>query len=121
MKRLYALLPALAIWELTSCHHHGIDIRYSDSSRYYTMRAHFDRDKMEKLEKYLDDMFGDDHDMSFRHTRIDGDLSFDRHSHFYMKKSPGVLIIKVDKRNNSRESYHRIRHVCEGVKEIIIR
>lgn len=71
------------------------------------------------VEKYMDDMLGSS--MSFHNTRIDGQLTLDDQLTFYIKKSPGYLYIKFDKEENSEEAFHRMKAMCEGIKEIVIR
>jgi hypothetical protein len=39
---------------------------------------------------------------------------------FYIKKSPGVLKIKLDRNANSEEAYHRIKSMCEGIKTVVV-
>jgi len=62
---------------------------------------------------------GDASNMSFTNTRIDGQLSLNDHTTFYIKKYPGYLKIKLDKGKNSDESYYRIKEMCEGIKKVI--
>jgi hypothetical protein len=71
------------------------------------------------IEQYLDDRLGDQYNMSFEHSRIDGELSFDDHTRFYIKKYPGYLRIKLDKDENSIDSYDHIRDICQGIKRIL--
>jgi hypothetical protein len=94
------------------------DISYSEGSHYYSMKAHFNKDKTRKVESYMDETIGD-RNMSFINTRVTGQLALDDHTIFYIKKYPGFLEIKLDKRENSYQSYKKIRVMCRGIKEVI--
>ena len=83
------------------------------------MKANFSRSKTRAVEMYMDDMFASGN-MSFRHSRIDGDIALDDHSTFYIKKRAGYLYIKFDKDQNSDEAYYKIRSMCEGIKRVLV-
>ncbi len=121
MKKQIFLFYVLMFAGLTSCRWHGngnTDISYSEGSRYYSMKAHFNKNQTRKVESYMDETIGD-RNMSFINTRITGQLALDDHTTFYLKEYPGFLEIKLDKRENSHESYQRIRAMCEGIKEVV--
>jgi hypothetical protein len=107
---------------LASCRWHDngdIDISYSEGSHYYSMKAHFNKNKTRRVESYMDEMIGDRSNMSFVNSRIDGQITLDDHTTFYIKKYTGFLEIKFNKSENSYESYQRIRAMCQGIKEVI--
>jgi hypothetical protein len=58
-------------------------------------------------------------DVSSCNTEIDGDITLDNQGHFYMKKSPGFLNIKLDKEKNSDATYKKLRSVCEGINDVV--
>jgi len=97
----------------------NIDISYTNSDQYYSMKAYFSKKKMRDVEEYLDRRIGSRSNMSFRNTRMDGTVSLDDDTKFYIKKAPGVLKIKLDKDENSNEAYHRIKDMCEGIKSVV--
>jgi len=82
------------------------------------MKARFSKSKTKAIESYLDDKLSRGN-ISFHNTRIDGHLTLDDHSTFYIKKSPGYLYIKLDKDENSDEAYYKIKSMCEGVKQVL--
>lgn len=98
---------------------HSINIHVSDSEHYYKMYAHFNPGETRKLEKYMDSEIGRRSKMSFINTRIDGQLSLDGHTTFYIKKYPGYLEIKLDKDKNSANAYYSIKNLCEGIKQAL--
>ncbi|HEX7457907.1 MAG TPA: hypothetical protein VF301_05695, partial [Ginsengibacter sp.] len=113
----YALLCTFLI----SCWHndHDINIAYSEYSHYYSMNAYFPKNKTRDVDEYMDDRIGRRSKMSFVNSRIDGTISLDDHTKFYIKKSPGVLEIKLDKDENSDEAYHQIKLMCQGIKKLL--
>ena len=122
MKKQPFLFYVLMFAGLTSCRWYdngNTDISYSEWSHYYSMKAHFNKNKTRKVESYMDERIGDRSNMSFANTRIDGQIALDDHTTFYIKKRPGFLEIKFNKRENSYESYQRIKAMCQGIKEVI--
>jgi hypothetical protein len=83
------------------------------------MNAYFPKNKTRDVDEYMDDRIGRRSKMSFVNSRIDGTIALDDHTKFYIKKSPGVLEIKLDKDENSDEAYHEIKLMCQGIKKIL--
>ena len=122
MKKQTLLFYALIFVGVTSCRWHGhgnTNISYSEQDHYYSMKAWFDKNKTGKVERYMNDKIGDRSNMSFTNTRIDGQITLDDHTTFYLKKYSGFLEIKFNKEENSYESYQRIKAMCEGIKEAV--
>ena len=122
MKKLPAFFYAIACMiTVSSCMHtdHNVSLSVSESDHYYSMNAHFSRSKTKALEQYMDRELGRQSNMSFRNAQIDGTIALDDSTTFYVKKSPGVLRIKLDKDENSDEALARVRSVCEGMKEVL--
>ena len=122
MKKLPVLFYALACITVISCMHNdngNINITLSESEQYYSMNARFSKSKTRDVEEYMDSTIGTQTNMSFVNSRINGKLALDDHTTFYIKKYPGRIKIKLDKDENSDEAYHRIRAMCEGIKEVI--
>src|SRR5690349_3929225 len=84
-------------------------IHVSDSEHYFKMRAYFNKHETNDIDRYMDVKIGRRSNMSFVNSRIDGKLALDDHTIFYIKKHPGYLEIKLDKDENSVESYYRIK------------
>ena len=123
MKKLIPLIAliALACITLLSCHHHrrDITISYNDADGYYSMNAYFDRRKIREAERYMDRMLGDVSNMSFVNSRIDGTIALEDHTIFYIKKLPGHIKIRLNKYENTKEAYERVREMCEGFKDVL--
>ena len=97
-----------------------INITYSEFDHYYSMNAHFSKSKTRDVEEYMDSRIGSRSKMSFVNSRIDGTLALDDHTTFYIKKYPGHIEIKLNKDENSQESYHEIKVMCEGIKKVLV-
>jgi hypothetical protein len=122
MKKLNALFFfVIASIAISSCTGNTADVSltYTDSEKYYSMYAHFNKGKTRDVEKYMDTRIGNTSNTSFVNTKVDGTISLDDHTMFYIKKYPGYIKIKLDKDENSEESYYRIKSMCEGMEKII--
>ena len=104
-----------------SCWHHrgDVSIQYKESDAYYSMDAWFHENRTIDVEEYMDDKIGEQSNMSFANTRMDGRIGLDDHTTFFIKKIPGHLRIELDKRINSTHSYREIKSLCEGIKEVL--
>jgi len=109
----------------TGCNYYGDDhntnVSYKETNQYYSMKAHFNKSKMREVEEYMNNKIGKRSNMSFTNSQIDGKISLDDHTTFYIKKYPGRLEIKLDKNQNSDDSYQQIKSMCQGIKKVVIR
>ena len=123
MKKLNVLFYVLMCTVAMSCRPNGDDISlsYKSSDRYYSMDAYYNKSSTKDVDEYLDNRLGKSSNMSFANTKLDGTVTLDDHTTFYIKKTPGVLTIKLDKQENSEEAYQHVKSVCEGIKEVVKR
>lgn len=124
MKKLSALFYAIACTiTVSSCKHsdHNLSLNVTESDHYYSMNAHFSKSKTREIEQYLDSKLGRQSNMSFLNAQIDGTIALDDQTTFYIKKSAGVLNIKMDKDENSDEALERVRLMCEGLKTVLVK
>jgi len=114
---LTVLLPVITI---TSCGFPdgSISIKHSQYDHYYEMTAKFNPEKTTEVDRYLDKELSAG-TMAFVNTRMDGELTLDDKTTFYVKKSPGYLNIKFDKEKNSDEAFSKVKSVCEGINEVV--
>jgi hypothetical protein len=96
----------------------SISIKHSQYDHYYEMTAKFNPERTTRVDKYLDQELAAG-SMSFVKTEIDGDITLDDKTTFYIKKSPGYLNIKFDKEKNSAQAYTKIKSVLEGINEVV--
>jgi len=97
----------------------NISIQISESQHDYKFLAHYDKNKTREVENYMDKKIGRNSNMSFANSQIDGKISLDDRTTFYIKKDPGYLQIKFDKDENSTASYHEIKTMVEGLKDVM--
>ena len=114
---LCVLLPVITI---ISCGFPdgSISIKHSQYDHYYEMTAKFNPEKTTEVDRWLDQELSAG-DMSFVNTHMDGEITLDDKTTFYVKKSPGYLNIKFDKEKNSNKAFSKVRSVCEGINEVV--
>jgi hypothetical protein len=121
----HALLAAgafIVVACFSSCmyrHHGNISIQVKESRTFYSMEAYFDKSKTRKVQQFMNSELGDRNSVSFTNTNMDAMITLDDKTTFYMKSYPGELKIKMNKQDNSYQSYTEIKDLCEGLKEII--
>ncbi|MEO6723367.1 MAG: hypothetical protein ABIN67_23575 [Ferruginibacter sp.] len=116
----YVLYAMLCIIFFACRHHHGdISITYNDAEEYYSMNAYFNENQTRTLEHYMDRRLAKGNDISFINMQNDAMLTLDDHTKFYLKKTPGQIRIRLNKGENSYAAYHRIKSMCEGMKNIL--
>ena len=121
MKKLPILLCVLTlVTTIISCGFPGgsIDIRHSHYDHYYEMTAKFNPGKTNQVDRYLDRELSSG-DMVFVNTRMEGEITLDNKTTFYIKKSPGYLKIKFDKVKNSDEAYTKVKYVLDRIGEVV--
>ena len=121
MKKLSILLfVLLPVFIIISCGfpNGSISIKHSQYDHYYEMTAKFNPEKTTEVDTYLDKELSAG-DMSFVNTRMDGEITLDDKTTFYVKKSPGYLNIKFDKEKNSAEAFSKVKSVCDGINEVV--
>ena len=123
MKKLIILCCAMQCIFISSCWRNDNDIsfRYTDNNESYTMDAWFSRNKTRKVERYMNDRIGGGNNMSFVNTQTDAQFTLNDGSKFYMKKSPGHILIRMKKGEVSDETYFAMKDMCKGMKEVVIR
>lgn len=123
MKKSFLLTGAcmFLIWVSISCSdpHHDTKISISESEKTYQMSAWFSPGKSSDVHKYMDRKLGKINKISFVNAEIDATITLDDRTTFYVKSLPGDLEIKLDKTENSRESYQQVKEMCEGIKKVI--
>ena len=110
------VLGLMVLVFLSSCfHHHDICISISDDEDDYEMEASYQKNKTHAVQVYLNE-----HLLNNRGSlKTTGEIILDDNTTFYINSYPGELNIKIDKAENSDESFERVREVCENLKIII--
>lgn len=123
MKKLVPILFALLCISAISCRHsnHDLQITYNDSDHEYSMVADFNNRKMREVEYYLNRELGSSNNISFSNTHTNATFTLDDQTTFYLRKHAGHIKIKLDKDENSRAAYRKMKSVCEGMKVVLTR
>lgn len=123
MKKRSNLFYLLLCSLLLSCGYHDnkTSISFRDKDQFYSMNAHFSKNRTRAVERYMNERLGRKNRFSFTNTESDADFTLDDSTTFHLHKYPGHVEIKLDKRKNSEEAYHNVKAMCEGMKEVILR
>lgn len=98
---------------------HNISISVSDEEDVYRMTAKFDRSRTWAVRRYLNEHLHRHNSRSFKNSSIDGSVTLDDGTSFYMLSRPGRLKIKMDKTENSEEACAKVKDMCEDIKDIL--
>ncbi|MBO9614988.1 MAG: hypothetical protein J7619_19950 [Dyadobacter sp.] len=104
---------------LVSCHNGGVSIAVKDKDDSYRFKARFDEDLSPYVSEFLNEHIST--------MRIDPEKDskiitvLPDQTRLTVESSPGELMVYLDKEENSRDSYHRIKNLCEGVKDVILK
>jgi hypothetical protein len=100
--------------------HHGhlgngdISLQIKESENRYQIYANYNRDRTAQVRRYLDTRLHT-HDL-FRNSTIDADVVLEDNTKFYVKNTPGKLVIKFNRDDNSEESFREMKRLAEGLK-----
>ena len=92
----------------------NISIRVKETEDTYQLNAYYRRNQTARLQRYMDAQLHTNH--LFNHSRMDATVTLDDKTSFYIKTSPGRLLIKLDKNENDVASYIRIKQLGEAIK-----
>jgi hypothetical protein len=119
-------LPVFAAFYLSlcfSCSHfhnnHYTNISISESAVSFRLSAYFNENKTRKVQRYINRCVEPNGLFSNENGVFDANTILDDKTKFYIKSRPGELLIKLNKRENSDDSYIRIKKMCEGIKGVI--
>ena len=96
----------------------SISIKHNQYDHYYEMTAKFNPNKTDKVDRYLDQELSGGN-KTFVNTQMDGEITLDNKTAFYVKKSPGYLKIKFNKEKNSEEAFTKLKSVLEGIGDVV--
>ena len=123
MRRLPLFTCYIALISIcVSCsarHQGGTSVSISETQKYYSMSAYYDKSKTRQVQLCLDKHLGTNNTISFENAETDATITLDDRTKFYIKSLPGELEIKLDKEENSFESYNEIKEMCSAVKTTI--
>ncbi|MEO7530581.1 MAG: hypothetical protein ABIS69_04190 [Sediminibacterium sp.] len=100
-------------WEWTT-RGRNVSIRVKETLKTYELKASYARNKTYRIQKFMDDEL---HTSDvFSHGEVDGTITLDDQTNFYAYTAPGRLTIRMNRRENDPEAYHRIKSLGEKLK-----
>ncbi len=120
----FAILPVCFLFvAFASCRYHpdNLDISFKDADHYFYMAADFDKNKTRRVEHFMNRQIGKESNFSFINTRTNATVRLDDDTKFFLRKEPGHIRIKLNKDENSPAAYYRIKAMCEGMKEVMMK
>jgi hypothetical protein len=123
MKQFVILSVCFLFIALASCRHHpgNLDISITDADHYFYMAADFDKNKTRRVEHFMNREIGKESNFSFVNMRTNATVRLDDDTKFFLRKEPGLIRIKLNKDENSPAAYYRIKAMCEGMKNVMIK
>ncbi|ACT91652.1 hypothetical protein [Dyadobacter fermentans] len=103
---------------MVACNSGDTSIKVKDDDDYYRFTAQFDEDKSPAISRFISEHISPVRVDPERDSKIVTVL--DDQTKLTVESAPGEIMIYLDKDENSRASYHRVKNLCEGVKEIIM-
>jgi len=120
MKQFFSASAICLLSVLLFCcgcrHHNRVSLAISESDTKYKIVAYFQEKQTIKVDRCLNKYLTGRNNMSFVNTRIDGQMTLDDRTTFYMKKYPGMLKIDFNKANNPAHSYSDMKAFAAGLR-----
>jgi hypothetical protein len=91
----------------------------SDDEDEYEMDASYRKHQTHKVRAYLNEHLLNKSTVSFKTRSMDEEITLEDNTTFYINSYPGELRIKIDKTENSAESFEKVKQVCEDLKDIL--
>ncbi len=98
---------------------HSLTYEVSESGTYFTIRAKYDKQQSEEVDRFMDRYFDKYKKFSFQNTVMDATLTLNDGTGFYIKKQPGYLSIKFNKEKNSPTAYRQMKLLGERLKTVM--
>jgi len=100
-------------------HHHNISVSISESSDTYRLRAEYDENNTWRVQRYINRQLEPNGLFASTEDHFDVTTELKDRTRFYIKAEPGSLLIKINKHENSYESYMRIKTMCRGIAGVL--
>ncbi|WP_138476828.1 hypothetical protein [Dyadobacter bucti] len=98
----------------------GEDLKISvtDSDDTFEFFAKFNERKTRQIKRFVHTQIAPAGSVTGDYVHIE-ELILDDHTKIELEESPGKILIRLDKEQNSEASYHRIKSMCEKLKKVI--
>ncbi|SHF93839.1 hypothetical protein [Flavisolibacter ginsengisoli] len=122
MKRVSIQLCLFLSMAISACSHHRHETSFTvkESHHSYYLETNFNEDLTHDVERYLNDKIGQSDPSILIDGSGDRRITLSDHSSFHLVTDPGYVELKLDKDQNSKASYQRIRSICQGLKAVVI-
>ncbi len=104
---------------VNKAHKNTTSVTISESGDVYQLSAIFDEGKTKKVQGYMDDKLTKHSDFSFKNAQLNATLTLDSKITFYIKSSPGRLVLKFNRGKNTADSYSTFKKMCEGIRSLL--
>ncbi|MEJ0101556.1 MAG: hypothetical protein WDO19_02880 [Bacteroidota bacterium] len=104
-----------------SCFHRDRDIKISvkETEDVYRFTASFPESKTRKVQRLINNSISPNSFFSSPDDYLDVSTILQDKTRFSIKASPGKLSIKLDREENTVASYHRVKEMCEEIKNTL--
>ncbi|NCI48545.1 hypothetical protein GWC95_01330 [Sediminibacterium roseum] len=96
-------------------HEDQLSIKTKEKDNSYEIRAYFHRAKTKMIQRYMDRQLGAN--ALFENSRMDGKVTLDNNSTFYVKTRPGYVYIRMKKNENDSSALAKIKELDHGIRE----
>jgi hypothetical protein len=111
-------LVIFALSSLLACSDsNNLTISVTDSDDAYEFYAKFDKQKTQRVQDFINTKIAPS--SSVTGDDIDITTTLNDKTQFKLEEYPGKVRIKLDKDENSKASYQRVKAMCEGLKQVI--
>jgi hypothetical protein len=111
---LASLFPACHL-----VHNNDLEVSVSEDEDSYRLAAYFDESKTAKVQFYINQELSPNSVFGSSTDHLNITTMLDDKTTFHINASPGKLKITLDKKENSKASYQRIKKIGEGVNSIL--
>jgi hypothetical protein len=95
----------------------NISIRVKETEDIYQLNAYYHRNQTARLQRHIDARLHTNH--IFKNSKMDATVTLDDRTSFYIRSSPGRLLIKLDKNANDAAACIRIKELAEDIKHTL--
>ena len=92
---------------------HDISISVNDSDDRLQVYASYPRNKAKRIQHLIDSRF---HNAKLRKNRVDGYMTMDDNTQFYVRTTPGRFLIRLNKNEHNEQACANLKELGEEIK-----
>lgn len=124
MKKIFSFSSALVFCAgiFSACSipaDHDIRITVQDNPDAYRFVARFNPNDAPGVQYFVEERLGQNGFVTGKEKDLDATLLLNDGTDMYVRSSPGLLKIRLNRHDNSEASYRAVKQLCEGVKNIL--